>query len=311
MSTPRPASDPPPPSKFAGRLWVLAAVLLWSTGGLFAKLPIWDDWPLDERGPLFAFWRALFAAMVLVPTIRRPRFRLTLVPMTLVFTFMNVSYLLALTRSTAANAIWLQSTAPWWVFLVSVLVLREPIVRRDLIPLMVGGLGVGTILWFEIQGQARFGVACGLASGMAYAGVLMLMRRLRAMNAAWLVALNHAVAALMLLPWVLYVGRWPSPGQLGVLVAFGALQMGIPYTFMLRGLRSVGSLEAALIALVEPVLNPLWVALLGLETPAWWSVVGASLILVGLLLRYLICEKRPAAEELCEPGAFGSPDHTH
>jgi drug/metabolite transporter (DMT)-like permease len=288
MNAPHSPPDACTPNKVAGRLWALAAALLWSTGGLFAKLPVWGDWPLEAQGPLFAFWRALFASLVLVPMIRRPRFRVHLVPLTLVFTFMNVTYLVALTRTTAANAIWLQSTAPWWVFLLSVLVLREPIVRRDLVPLGFGLLGVGTILFFEVQGQARFGVACGLASGIGYALVLMFMRRLRSLNSAWLVALNHAVAALALLPWVIYVGRWPSPGQLLVLVGFGALQMGIPYTFMLRALRSISTQEAAAIALIEPVLNPLWVFVLGLETPAWWSVVGAALILIGLVLRYVV-----------------------
>ena len=105
-----------------------------------------------------------------------------------------------------------------------------------------------------------------------------------------LVALSHAVAALALLPWVIYVGWWPSLGQLAVLVGFGALQMAIPYTFMLRGLRSVSSQEAVAIALIEPVLNPLWVFLFGLETPAWWSMIGACLILIGLVLRYVVWE---------------------
>ena len=290
MKPPLSSREPPAPGKLAGRLWVLAAALMWSTGGLFAKLPIWDDWPLEVQGPLFAFWRALFAALVLAPTIRRPRFSGYLVPLALVFTFMNITYLLALTRTTAANAIWLQSTAPWWVFLISVFLLRKPVVGRDLIPLVFGGVGVGTILFFEVRGQAQFGVACGLVSGIGFALVLMLMRKLRSQNAAWLVALNHAVAALALLPWVIYVGRWPSLGQLVVLAGFGALQMAIPYTFMLRGLRSVSSQEAVAIALIEPVLNPLWVFLFGLETPAWWSMIGALLILIGLVLRYVVWE---------------------
>jgi DME family drug/metabolite transporter len=289
-SAPHRPFDGSAPNKLAGRLWVLAAALMWSTGGLFAKLPVWGDWPLEVQGPLFAFWRALFASLVLVPTIRRPRLSGYLVPLAIVFTLMNVTYLVSLTRTTAANAIWLQSTAPWWVFLISVLVLRQPIVRRDLIPLVFGGLGVGTILACEVRGQAQLGVACGLASGLGYGLVLMFLRKLRSQDPAWLVALQHAAAAVAMLPWVIYIARWPSPGQLLVLAAFGALQMGIPYTFMLRGLRTISSQEAAAIALVEPVLNPLWVFLLGLETPAWWSVVGASLILVGLVLRYVVWE---------------------
>lgn len=290
MSTFHSPADPPAPSKLAGRLWVLAAALLWSTGGLFAKAPVFGDWPLEVRGPLFAFWRAFFAAAVLLPVVRRPRWKRSLVPLTLVFTAMNVTYLVALTRTTAANAIWLQATAPWWVFVIAVLLLREPVVRRDLVPLTFGVLGVGMILFYEVQGQAQAGVFCGLASGVGYAAVILFMRQLRRENSAWLVALSHAVAAAVLLPWVLYVGHCPSPAQLAVLAAFGAVQMGIPYTLVIRGLRSISSQEAMAIGLIEPVLMPLWVFLVWGEVPAWWTVVGAGLILVGLVLRYVVWE---------------------
>jgi drug/metabolite transporter (DMT)-like permease len=290
MNAPQPPALPPVPSKLAGRLWVLAAALMWSSGGLFAKAPIFDDCPLAVRGPLFAFWRALFATLVLVPAIRRPRFRRLLVPMAVIFTAMNVVYLVSLTRTTAANAIWLQSTAPWWVFVFSALLFREPIVRRDLIPLLFACLGVGTILVFEVRGQAQVGVACGLASGVGYAMVLVLLHQLREENPAWLIALNHGVAAIAMFPWVLYTGWWPSPGQLAVLAGFGALQMVIHYTFMIRGLRSVSSQEAVAIALIEPILMPLWVFLFYHETPAWWTILGAALILVGLVLRYVVWE---------------------
>ena len=290
MTAPSSPAGPDSSSKLVGRLWVLAAALMWSTGGLFAKLPVWQGWDLPVRGPLFAFWRSFFAALVLLPMVRRPRWNRYLVPLAVVFAAMNVTYLVSLTQTTAANAIWLQATAPWWVFLFSIALLRERIARRDLIPLVFACLGVGTILLFEIRRPAQFGVACGLASGIGYAMVLMFMRHLRAENSAWLVALNHAVLVLALLPWVVFVGLWPSPAKLVVLAAFGALQMGIPYTFMLRGLRTISTQEAVAIALIEPVLNPLWVFLLGLETPAWWTVVGAGLILTGLLLRYVFWE---------------------
>jgi len=285
-----PAASRPAPGKLAGRLWVLAAALLWSTSGLFAKAPIFDDWPVEIQGPLFAFWRAFFASLVLVPTIRRPRWNGYLVPLAIFFVAMNITYLIALTRTTAANAIWLQATAPWWVFLISVLLLREPIVRRDLMPLAFGFLGVGIILLFEVWGQAQIGVLCGLGAGIGYAVVVLFMRQLRHENSAWLVALNHAVTAAVILPWVIYIGRWPSLGQLAVLAGFGAIQMGLPYTFMIRGLRSISSQEAIAIALVEPVLMPVWVFLVWHEQNRWWTVVGASLILLGLVLRYVVWE---------------------
>ncbi len=284
------SADDPAAGKLAGRLTMLLVALLWSTSGLFAKAPIFDAWPEAYRGSLLAFWRSACAALVLLPTIRRPRYRTYLIPLTICFALMNVTYLTSMTRSTAANAIWLQNMAPWWVFLLSVLLFHEPVVRRDLIPLAFAMLGVGTILSFEIRGQAPFGAICGAASGVFYAAVVVLMRQLRSENSSWIVALSHTVTTAVLLPWVLQIGYAPSFEQLLALAAFGTVQMAIPYLLLIRALRSISSQEAVAIGLVEPVLLPLWVWLIWGEVPAWWTIVGAALILAGLLLRYVVCE---------------------
>lgn len=274
--------------KLVGRLSVLAAALFWSSSGLFAKAPLFDDWSDSTRGPLLAFWRALFAGLVLLPFVRRPRWKPALVPLGVCFTGMNVTYLTAMTLTTAANAIWLQSLCPWWVFLFAVFVLRQPVIRRDLVPLCFGLVGVGMILLFEMHGQAKLGVTCGVLSGVFFAGVVVLMQQLRHENRSWLIVLNHLIAAAFLLPWVIHLNVWPSPTQLVILAAFGTFQMAIPYLLLTRALRSISSQEAVAIGLVEPVLLPLWVFLVWGEVPAWWTIAGASLILVGLLLRYVV-----------------------
>jgi len=292
MSHPIPPADPPVPGKLAGRLHVVGAALLWSTCGLFVKAGFFDAWPEDVQGGLLAFWRALFAGLVLLPMVRRPRWSIYLVPLCAVFTLMCITYLTAMVRTTAANAIWLQATSPWWVLLISVAVLHERIARRELIPLGFAGLGVGLILVFEfaIQPGSVIGVACGLASGLFYGCVAIFMRLLRGHGAAWLVALPHLVTALAILPWVVATGIWPTPTQLVVLAAFGILQMGLPYALFIRALRAITAQEAVAIALIEPMLNPFWVWLLGMETPRWWSVAGSALILAGLVLRYVVWE---------------------
>jgi len=283
-----PTSDGDSHSATVGRLCVVGAAVLWSSSGLFAKLPLFDGWPQETRGLFLAFWRACFAAAILTPFVRRPRWRLGLLPLTAAFTLMNVSYLTAMAQTTAANAIWLQSTCPWWVFVFSMLVFREPIVRRELIPLGFGVAGVGTILCCELGGQAVFGVICGLVAGISYAWVVLLMRRLSGEDSPWLVALNHAVAALALAPWVVWLGRWPSLLQLAVLASFGIVQMALPYLLMIRALRRISGQEAVAIGMLEPILIPLWAFLVRGEVPAWWTVAGAALILAGLVLRYIV-----------------------
>lgn len=274
-----------------GRLLIVAAALLWSSCGLFAKSPLFDDWPSEHRGVLLAFWRAVFVTLSLLPLVRRPRWRPQLVPLTLSFTGMNASYLSSVVLTTAANAIWLQSTSPFWVLLISCLLFRQPIVWRDVLPVACAAVGVGAILWFELQGAAWTGVALGVLSGMCFATVVLCMHHLRDENGPWIVMLCNLVAAITFLPWLLWLQVWPSWEQLAALAAFGALQMAAPYVCLARGLRSISSQEAVAIGLIEPVLMPVWVYLVWGEQPAWWTIVGAALILAGLLVRYVILER--------------------
>ncbi|MGD9715377.1 MAG: DMT family transporter [Thermomicrobiales bacterium] len=274
-------------------MYVLLATLLWSSSGLFVKSGVFDDWPLADRGVLLAFWRALFAGLCLLPLVRRPRWRPSMLPMSLAFAAMNAAYLSALAMSTAANAIWLQSTAPLWVFAFHRFVMRQPSNRRDRWPLLLLLAGIGTIVWFEVQGQAVGGLVCGLLSGITYGGVVLGLRHLRDEDTAWLIALNHLVAAALMLPYVAYLDQWPTGNQLAVLAAFGVVQMGIPYVLFARGLRHINSQEATGIGLLEPLLMPLWVFLLAGESPAWWTLAGAACILAGLMLRYARGAQRP------------------
>jgi drug/metabolite transporter (DMT)-like permease len=280
-----------------GRLLILAAAVMWSSSGLFAKAPLFIDWPLQVgglpvRGPLLAFWRALFAALILLPFIRRVCWKLKLVPMLLAYAVMNYTFLAALTLTTEANAIWLQHTAPAWIFLVGVLVFHEPVHRRDPWLLVCCLAGVGLILSCELGGQAPAGILFGLLGGVTYAAVVLSLRHLRDEDGVWLVFLNNLTTALLFLPLALHYELWPTGQQTLVLSAFGIFQMGLPYVLFARGVRRVTGHEAAGIVLLEPILVPLWVYLVwrhepSYQAPQWWTLAGGGLILLGLGMRYL------------------------
>ncbi len=270
---------------------------------MFAKAPLLTSFPLETRGLVLAFWRTLFAGLFLVPFIRRPQWSWWLIPSTLVFAVMSISYLTAMTRTTAANAIWLQNTAPVWVLLFGVSLFGERVQRADWWMLVAIVLGLGLILFFESRsarsGQTRLdGVAWAIASGLFYATVILSLRALRRFDAAWLICLNHLVTAVVLLPFILCWGTRPTGSQLGWLAAFGILQMGLPYVLFARGVRSIPSHQASFIVLLEPILVPVWVWLAwrhdpSYERPAWWTLVGGGLILLGLLLRFGRPIRRP------------------
>jgi len=291
----------------AARLLIALAAVMWSTSGWFAKNPTFDVWPPEQRGLVLAFWRALFAGLLLLPLVRRPRWRPRLVPMAVCFAVMNGVFLGAMILTTAANTIWLQHTAPAWVFLLGLLLLGTRPTRDDVVLLVFAALGVGTILVFELRGAELVGVLLALLSGLTLAGVILFLRSLRGENGAWLISLNLLVTAALFAPLVAIWGAWPTPGQLLLLAAFGLFQIGLPYVLFAHGVRRVGSQEATGILLIEPLLVPLWVYLRWGEEPRWWTLAGATLILIGLAVRYLVPlwrrrDRQPIAAGPAGPG---------
>jgi drug/metabolite transporter (DMT)-like permease len=207
--------------------------------------------------------------------------------MVLTFAAMNALFIRALTLGTAANAIFLQYTAPLWVYLAGVWWLGERLERRSTVAVAVGMLGVAVIVSAGWSGERLDVIGLALASGVAYAGVIIWLRVLRGESSRWLTVLNHLGSAVVLLPDAARFGL-PTAGQLAWLFLFGAVQMGLPYWLMARGLRSVSPSEAGTLSLLEPILNPLWAYLVSPdeEVPGVWTWVGGALILSGIAYRY-------------------------
>jgi drug/metabolite transporter, DME family len=236
-----------------------------------------------------ACYRVLFAALVLLPTLRRRdlRFRPMMLVMLFCFACMNVTFVSALALGTAANAILLQYSSPLWMYLASVLWLGEAPDRRSAWSMLLGMAGIGVIVLGGWHAGDLLVIAIALASGVFYAGVIVCLRYLRDLSAGWLTVWNHLLAGLLLLPLVLSL-RPPSAGQFVVLFLFGAMQMGTAYWLMARGLRQVSAQEAGTLTLLEPLLNPLWAYLVSpaTEVPHPLTFVGGAIILGALAWRY-------------------------
>jgi drug/metabolite transporter (DMT)-like permease len=207
--------------------------------------------------------------------------------MTVLFAGMNYTYLTAMVKGTAANANWLQCTAPVWVLLVGVFVFGERATWRDWLMVTFAAMGVGLIVHFESRGVGLEAVAWGLASSFFYAGVVLSLRQLRAFDPVWLAALNHAVTAILLIPFALVDSPLPNGMQWLFLAGLGILQMALPYVLFARALQRIPGHEATGIGLVEPLLLPTWAYLAWGDRPASWTLAGGVFILVGLAVRYL------------------------
>jgi drug/metabolite transporter (DMT)-like permease len=204
----------------------------------------------------------------------------------LCFAAMNILFISAMALGPAANAIYLQYSAPLWMFLAGVLWLGETADRRGVVTLFLGMTGIAIV----VVGGGFEGLPItllALASGLAYAGVVLCLRALRDYSPAWLTVWNHLWSGIVLLPllWSLTAPTWP---QFIVLMIYGGVQMALPYWLMARSLKSVSPQEAGTISLLEPILNPVWAFLVSPETevPSLGTLAGGAVILGALAWRY-------------------------
>ncbi len=297
----------------SSRLALLAAGVLWSLGGVFIKAFTGGApgvLPVSAAG--ICCYRSLFAALVLLPFLPRLRALKGHRPWELgvpVFLFAALLglYVASTQGTTAANAIFLQYTAPFYVILLSPPLLREPLRRPDLLTLAIAALGVGILAGSGIRGIDRAAIAMGFGSGLFFGLFLLWMRRLREIDPLAITAWNNLAVALIFAAWLAVTPagqaelRLPAralaaePGTaltLGLLVLMGLVQIAAPYVLFSWGLRGVGGVEASLLTLIEPVLNPVWVVLFIGERPAPATLLGGGLILAALALRYTLWRER-------------------
>jgi drug/metabolite transporter (DMT)-like permease len=264
-----------------GRLLIFLAALLWSLAGVFIKL-------LDIHPLAIVFYRSFFASLVFVPFLKFSGFRFNgpIIVSVISYTAAITAFVSANKLTTAANAIVLQYTAPVLVYLFSRLVLGEKISTPNALALAVSIVGVGFISVDNAGEPEISGVLLALLSGVLFAIYMVNLQRLVEFSAIYMTWLNNLVCALLVLPFVKALLAL-STDQLLTVAIMGAVQLGLPYFLFSRGLRTIPLQEAALIALIEPVLNPVWVALTVGEIPSFATVIGGAMIVVALAVRYL------------------------
>lgn len=289
---------------------VAAAALLWSTSGFYAKAPWFDDWPIETRGVALTFWRAVFAALTVLPFVRRPTVRFAMLPMSLCFVAMVYSFLVAMVEGSETTTIWLQYVGPAWVAIAGLLGLGDRPRRSDWVMVGLSLTGISFIIIMESRVAtvplATGPVGLALFSGLMYAAVLLLLRRLRGIDVAWLGLVNHVACIVVL--WPLVVGKTALPQGIEwiALMALGSTQLALPYILFAWAVREMESNEASLITLLEPLAVPVWTFLAwrhhpGYQFPRWWTLLGASLIAAGFVWRYGIARRARRLARIPKP----------
>ncbi|HEU0121943.1 MAG TPA: DMT family transporter [Bryobacteraceae bacterium] len=267
------------------RFYVLAAALLFSTGGAAIKSTTLTSWQV-------ASLRSLVAAVVLLAVLPEAR-RLGSARVwvaSVAYAATLILFVLATKLTTAANAIFLQATAPFYLLAIGPLVLKEPNTRRDY--LLGAVMAAGMALFFldapgasALAPDPALGNALAAATGCTWALTVTALRSLGkepGSSSLPVVSAGNLLAFAAALPFAWPITAPPAT-DVAALLYLGCFQIGLAYFCMTRGVRQVPAFEASVLILLEPAMNPVWTFLVHGERPGALSLAGGAVILGATL----------------------------
>jgi drug/metabolite transporter (DMT)-like permease len=280
------------------RLLLVAAAALFSTGGAAIKAASFTAWQVAS----FRSAVAAAALLLVVPESRRA-WSWRIAPVGAAYAATLILFVLSTRLTTAANAIFLQSTAPLYLLLLGPWLLHEPIRRSDIG--YMAALAAGLSL-FALGGQRALATApnphagnmlalgSGLAWALTLAGLRWLSRRKAGSAGMAAVTAGNLMAFLAALPLALPVAS-ARPSGVALILYLGIFQIGLAYWCVTRAVRHVTAFEATTTLLLEPVLNPVWTWLVHGERPGAWPLAGGAVILSATLIN--AWRQKPARAE--------------
>ncbi len=258
---------------------LVGASFCWSLGGLLIKAVPWS--PLAVAGG-----RGLIAALFLIATNRGLRFHFSRDQVFAAFAYAacTITFCAATKLTTAANAILLQYTAPVWVALFGAWVLGERATRADWIT--IGVVLSGMTLFFAggLELANVLGNSLAVMSGIFFAAMTIALRKQKDGSVIESIILGNLIAFFVGLPWILEAPALDASGWTA-LILLGTVQLGVSYWLYARAIKHVTALEAVLIPVIEPILNPVWVLIAMGEKPTFLALVGGVIVLTAVTAR--------------------------
>jgi DME family drug/metabolite transporter len=280
-------------------LLVLGAAVLWSTGGLFIKATSLSAVELS-------FGRSLLAAITVAIFTRREGFGLNPVSAitALVYAGLIILFVTATKLTTAANAIFLQYTAPVYVLVLEPLFYKEKFRLRDAITIAVCVAGMSLFFVGKLKPQDVDGNLIALGSGICFALYFLLLRhtKARAVNRASSVIYGNLIVVLICAPAFFgALRRGIGAPDVASMAYLGVIQIGVAYVlFTLAMARGLRSLDASIVGYTEPVLNPIWVFLFIGERPSNWAILGGAIIITSVMAHMLMSTRDKGSKVACE-----------
>lgn len=275
-----------------GMLLVAGSALAWSFGGVISRsLSVTDSWTV-------VFWRSVFAALFLLGfMIWRDGLRGTLamfktmgrwgLAVALCFATASSCFVISLAYTTVANVLLMQAGVPLLAALMTRILFHEKISRSTWIAIAAVIVGVAIMVSDSLTGKVSpIGDGLAILIAFMFAAATVITRRHSDVQMTPAVCLAVVIAACV--AFAMSHGLTVGPWDFGLLIAFGALNLGLGLALFVMGARAVPSALAALIGTIEPVLAPIWVWLVHNEVPSPRTLIGGGVVFLALLVYLLL-----------------------
>lgn len=270
-----------------GIIYISFCALLWSSGGLFIKVLSLDAFQIS-------FYRSLIATLTIIAVSlvqkRNLRFEFDIISIlcSITYAFILILFVIATKLTTAANAIFLQFTAPIYLLVLEPIFLKTKFEKRNLIALIFCFTGMILFFFGKLDLSNIQGNLFAIGSGISFALFSLFLKWKKQLHKSEstiiYIVIGNCLVCIFCLP-VIIGNLAVDPIQMLILLYMGIFQIGISYIIYNEGIKYISATESMIIAMLEAILNPVWVFIGIGEVPSLYSIIGSIIILLAIVWR--------------------------
>ena len=280
-------------SKKIGIMQMVLCAVLWSIGGVFIKA-------VEMNAFVIAGGRSLFAALAVIVYMVLTKQKFILSRDTLVsgglLSMVFICFVAANKYTTAANAIVLQYTAPIFVLIFTMIFLHKKPRHLDIAAVLLTLVGVVVFFLGSLEAGGMLGNALGVLAGMFMGGMFVAVGNTKGEEKMSGILLGHLFCAAIGLPFLAFTENTVNAKGVFFLVLLGVVQLGIPYILYALATNRCSAISCVVISAIEPILNPIWVAIFNKEIPSALSMIS-GLFLIAVITVYSVLDERMAKKQ--------------
>ncbi len=275
------------PAHRKGLLYISFTAFLWSTSGFFIKY-------LTINAYQISFFRSLIAALTVffITMARKKKLKFEFDKVSnfaaIFYAGILILFVLATKMTTAANAIFLQFTAPMYLVVLEPLFLKTKFNSRNVVTIIICIFGMMLFFFGKLELGNIYGNLLAIASGMCFAmfSLLLKYKKVKHKNDN---TLNNVIMGNVLVAVIAFFVVFPDfkldLTQSLILLYMGAIQIGVSYIIFNEGIKYVSATESMIIATLEAIFNPIWVFVGIGEMPSIYSIFGGLIIFAAIIWR--------------------------